>query len=301
MNQNSDALYPDFQRSSGGKDRRVNKMLEDADKLFSIGWLRKRLWTEFRKCIDEVPAEEYHDYARVLQGNFDSCFMLGFLSVCRKSFGEVRRIIENAYEGSNPLDELMDIREKLIREFACNRYSETWHEVKDDDQSWRKFARRLPFDKADKKEDIARFLETLDLISVITDIICEHAEEYGLTVDYNMMKEYKLKQRCKALTNEVLAKAIEATSYHLTTKSAWVVVYCVLCYDYHYELNQTQFELFVKKLPFKKNLKDCPEGTISSTMRNHAFLKYHIDKWPPENKFTLFAKELKMAIESALA
>ena len=301
MNQNSDALYPDPQGFSGGMERRVKKMQEDADRLFSIGWLRKRLWKEFRSSIQEVPAEEYHDYAHVLQGSFDSCFMWGFLSVCQKSLGEVKRIIENAYEGSNPLDELMGIREKLISEFACNRFSETWHEVKDDDLSWRKFARRLPFDKADKKEDIARFLETLDLISVITDIVCEHAKEYGLTVDYNMMKEYKLKQRRKALTDDVLAKAIETTSYHLSTKSAWVVVYCVLCYDYHYELNQTQFELFVRKLPFEKKLKDCPEGTISRTMSNHDFLGKPIDKWPPENKFTIFAKDLKMAIESALA
>ena len=40
---------------------RMNAMLKNADRLFSIGWLRKRLWKELGCRISEIPATEYEN------------------------------------------------------------------------------------------------------------------------------------------------------------------------------------------------------------------------------------------------
>lgn len=280
--------------------RRMEMMLQNANTLFSLGWLRKRLWKELGSRIGEVPATEYGNYARVLQGSYESRFTWGFLSVCQKSVADIKRIIENAYETHDPLEELLEEREELIREFARIPLSKTWECVKDDDQSWRNFARRLPLNDTNRKEDIAHFFEILDRISIITDIVCHRAHEYGLDVDYSSIADYDLEQRRRALTDDVLARVIEAVSYHLSSYSAWTVVYCVLRDDYGYQ-NQSQFERDVVKLPFRKKMKDCPEGTISKTMSNNDFLYRPINKWPPDSKFTKFANDLRAAIQEELA
>ena len=85
--------------------RRMDMMLQNANTLFSLGWLRKRLWKEFCSRIGEIPATEYGNYARVLQGSYESRFMWEFLSVCQKSVADMKRIVENTYEGSDPLEE----------------------------------------------------------------------------------------------------------------------------------------------------------------------------------------------------
>lgn len=284
---------------SQAMQRRMDMMLQNANTLFSLGWLRKRLWNELGSRISEVPATEFYNYSRVLQGSYESRFMWEFLSACQKSLSDIKRIIDNAYDGNDPIDELMEDREELIREFARMPLSKTWECVKDDDQSWRNFARRMPLNGPGKRQGVARFFETLDRISIITDIACRRADEYGLDVDYSSMETDDLEQRRARLTDEVLVRAIESVSYHLVSYSAWVVVYCVLRDDYGYQ-NQSQFERDVIQLPFKKRLKDCPEGTVSKTMSNHNYLYSPIDKWPPDSKFTKFACDLRAAVKSEL-
>lgn len=279
--------------------RRMDMMLQNADQLFSLGWLRKRLWKEWSRRIQEEPATEYGNYSHVLQGSFESSFMWEFLSVCQKSLASIKRILGNAYERQDPLGELLEEREELIREFARMPLSKTWEYVKDDDLSWRNFARRLPLNDPSRKEDISHFFEMLDRISVITDIVCHRASEYGLEVDYSSMGDYEIEQRRAELTDEVLVKAIEAVSYHFSSQSAWAAVYGVLRDDYDYQ-NKSQFERDVAALPFKKKVMDCPKDTISKTMRNNDYLYSPIEKWPADSKFTKFANDLRAAIKAEL-
>ena len=167
--------------------RRMAMMLQNADRLFSIGWLRKRLWADLASRVQEAAASEYGCYAHVLQGDYESRFAWHFLSVCGKSLAEIKRKIDNAYDDGEPLRELLDDREELIREFARMQLSNTWEHVKDDDRSWRSFAHRMPFGEANRQGDINRFFDILDRISLITDIVCGKAAEYGLEVDYSRM------------------------------------------------------------------------------------------------------------------
>ena len=139
---------------------RMNAMLKNADRLFSIGWLRKRLWKELGRRISEIPATEYENYGRWLRNHFEIRFMLEFLSAYQKSLASIRQIIGNAYDTLNPLEELMEEREELIRKFACMPLSKTWNCVRDDEESWRQFAHRFPFSNPEKKDvDYSRFFE----------------------------------------------------------------------------------------------------------------------------------------------
>jgi hypothetical protein len=278
---------------------RVEMMLRNANMLFSIGWLRKRLWTELGRRISEIPATEYENYGRWLRNHFEIRFILEFLSAYQKSLASIRQIIGNAYDTQNPLEELMEDREELIREFACMPLSKTWNCVKDDDESWHQFAHRFPFGDPGKKEEIDRFFEILDRISIITDILCRRAKEYGLEIDYSSMPDSKMLYEHEGSFDEVLAKAIENVSFYMTKKSAWAVVFCVLRDYYNYQ-NQADFERHVKILPLKGKMPDCSEGTISSTFRDNKYMILRIDKWPIDKKFTKFALELRAAIQAEL-
>lgn len=279
---------------------RLEFMRQNADKLFSLGWLRKRLWKELCIRLPELEATEYGDYAQQLHGNPEIRFILEFLSVYKKSLPEIRTIIGNPYDTKAPIIDLLEKREVFIEEFAHIPFSDGWECVKNDNQSWRSFARRL-YTKA--QEDMTHFFEVLDMISIITDIVCERASEYGLNVDYSPLKDYDLEQRKKALTDEVLARAIEAVRAHINSKSKWASVFCVLRDDYGYQYNMSQFERYVKNLPFMKKVRQCSKGTISKTLSNHKFLKKPIDKWKPSDneQFIVLANEFRKAIEEELS
>lgn len=279
--------------------RRMDMMLQNANKLFSLGWLRKRLWKEFVNLIGETPATEYGNYSRVLLGGYERRFMWEYLSVCQKSISDLKRILENAYDDTDPLKELLEEREELIREFARMPLSKTWECVKNDNHSWRNFARRLPFADFSRKEDITRFFLILDRISVITDILCRKAKEYGLEVDYSLLDTYDVQEQRKQISDEVLIEALKSVGSFLTTDSTWTAVYCVLRDDYGIQ-NQSQFERDVQKFGLKK-LAKCPDGTVSRTIANNVYLSLSIEDWPSDKKFTKLAAALREAIKAELA
>lgn len=298
-------MFPDkiMPTDSGSFSRpmqhRMVEMQRHADQLFSIGWLRKRLWQEFNTNVGQTAATPYGDYRRVLLGSSERCFVWKFLSVYKKSLPDVRQVIENAYDDADPLGELIAWREDLIGEFARMQLSGTWEHVKDDDVSWRKFARRIFWSDASRQADIDRFFEKLDHIALITDILCGHADEYGLNVDYSSLERYQAGQRRENLTDEALVKAIEQWAAFLNGNSDWTVVYCVLRDD-HGLSNASRFEREVCKLEFSKQLPDCPDGTVSRTMSNNPYMRLPIDKWPSDKKFTLPAREFRKCLKRQL-
>lgn len=284
---------------SRAMQRRMEMMLQDANRLFSLGWLRKQLWKKLTGYINDEPANEFGDYRKILMGTPESRFAWEFLSVYRKSLPDIRKKIENAFEGTNPLEELLEEREELIMEFARMSLSKAWEKVGDDILSWRNFAHRMPFDDVSRKDEIPRFFEIIDRISVITDIACGHAKAYGLEVDRSCMKGYNAIQLRVKLTDELLVQAIEKWSVYLNTQSAWAVVYCVLRDDFGYT-NVAQFERDIVQLPFNKKLPDCPKDTVSKTLSNNPYMRKAISAWPPDKGFTKAAQALRDALEQVL-
>ena len=293
QNEKTPQYTEQFSRSM---QRRMEMMLQNADQLFSLGWLRKRLWKQLSMNINDVAASEYGNYSYILRGSYDNCFIEEFLHAYRQSLPDIKKRIEYAFEDTNPLEELLVEREELIRDFARMHLSRAWEYVKDDDQSWRIFARRMPLNDPKQKDDVAHFFATLDHICVITDIVCGHAMEYGLKVDYSCMQDHIKESHQAKMNDEVLARAIESVSYHLSSQSAWAVVYCVLRDDYGY-MNQRQFERDVLTLPFSKTMKECPDGTVSKTLSNNSYMQRSVDHWPADKKFSKFAHALRTAID----
>ena len=228
MNTNINSFRPSNEYYSRAMQHRAEKMLHDANTLFSLGWLRKYLWRELKGITRVIEPTEYRNYSYVLQGDNEKKFMWQFLSVCLKSVEEVKKVIDNAYDTQAPIMELVEERDELIRDFASMPLSRSWENVKKDAQSWRNFANRLPFDDPGRKEEIANFFEVLDHISVITDIICKRADEYELEVDYSAIEDYDNEKKSKELTDDILTKAIESVSHLMNSQSAWAAIFCVL-------------------------------------------------------------------------
>ena len=281
--------------------RRMEKMQRDADRLFSIGWLRKRLWRELTSIVQATTATEYADYRSVLRGTYEMRFAWEFLSVCQKSLSQVKRVLENAYDDTDPLQELMIEREKLIFEFASlSQLSSSWECVKDDDVSWRKFARRMPLGDQMKQADITAFFELLDRIALMTDILCGRAAKYGLEVDYSNLEKYKAGERKSKLTDEIIIHAVEDCAAHLNTQSDWTAVYCVLRDDYGMK-NASEFEREIAEWKFSKQVPPCPKGTISRTQGNHAQLKEAISSWFVDKKFITIALAFRECLNKRLS
>ena len=281
--------------------RRMEKMQRDADRLFSIGWLRKRLWRELTSIVQTTTATEYADYRSVLRGTYEMRFAWEFLSVCQKSLSQVKRVLENAYDDTDPLQELMIEREKLIFEFASlSQLSSSWECVKDDDDSWRKFARRMPLGDQMKQADITAFFELLDRIALMTDILCGRAAKYGLEVDYSNLEKYKAGERKAKLTDEIIIHAVEDCAAHLHNQSDWTAVHCVLRDD-HGMMYASEFEREIAEWKFSKNLPACPEGTITKTQSNHTQLRKPINNWPEKNKFKKIALAFRECLNKRLS
>ena len=285
---------------SRAMQHRAEKMLHDANTLFSLGWLRKYLWRELKGITRVIEPTEYRNYSYVLQGDNEKKFMWQFLSVCLKSVEQVKKVIDNAYDTQAPIMELVEERDELIRDFASMPLSRSWENVKKDAQSWRNFANRLPFDDPGRKEEIANFFEVLDHISVITDIICKRAEEYELEVDYSAIEDYDNEQKSKELTDEILVRAIESVSHLMNSHSAWAVIYCVMRDDFGSD-NKSAFERRINGLKFKKKMKSCPKDTISSTFSNNDYLSKPIETWPKEKKFFKLADAFRQKLTEELA
>ena len=103
------------------------------------------------------------------------------------------------------------------------------------------------------------------------------------------------------VTDEQVANAIMQSQSLFWAQSAWAVVFCV-CRDYlGMADNMTEFERYVKTLPFTQQLSyDCPEGTIQSTLKNNPYMRFPISKWQEnggKERAVLLAKNLKSALE----
>ena len=166
--------------------RRLEKMQQNANQLFSLGGLRKQLWEAYQHTVAQTPAAEYGNYN--LLSNREIRFAWELISSYRTTLKDIRDTLDNAFEGQNPLQELQNDREGLILDFASIGFSNNWEHVMTKPDAWRTFARRIPFDTHDNRH-IEKFFTLLDQISIITDILCGHAKEYGLEVDDSLLKQ----------------------------------------------------------------------------------------------------------------
>lgn len=77
-----------------------------------------------------------------------------------------------------------------------------------------------------------------------------------------------------------MVAAIEKIQSYFWAQSAWAVVFCVCRDILGMTENMTEFERYVKKLPFTRTLAyECPEGTIQKALLNNQYMRLSVDKW----------------------
>ena len=82
------------------------------------------------------------------------------------------------------------------------------------------------------------------------------------------------------VSDEQMINAIEKHQSMFWAQSAWAVVFCV-CRD-HLGMadNMSEFERYIKGLPFTRQLSyECPDGTVQKALGNNPYMKMPIQKW----------------------
>lgn len=155
------------------------RLVTEADRLFSIGWLIRRLVNELRDMLlprDSVAKHPLFFYS--LRDDPERWFVWNMLQGHQKSLPKVREHLALLAEDANMVAEVADERKRTINSFNKFTASKRWDTLQDDDRSWREFARMLYKSKAyDSKVELL-FFETVGYISMLTEVLCGRAREY---------------------------------------------------------------------------------------------------------------------------
>ena len=268
----------------------------DADKLFSLCDLYRRLahWIESNTSLyagnisrlSAFMATPMYEFSRRL------------LRARHFAIEEVTSVVGNLFSDENPLQTLYDRRECLIDELQSIPFAILWPHVFDGNDNWQVFAKRMQWNNDRVTNDIRRFCQIVAEIGMMTDVLSGKAADYGLAIYYSRYDDFVRRQKNSRLDDGRLARAIETSAIHLTSFSAWAVVYQVLCQDYGWDSDMAKFERKINGLEFHKNLKECKD--VGKTLNNNPWMKKTIDDWP-ETKQKTFAQTLRRSIEEELA
>ena len=79
---------------------------------------------------------------------------------------------------------------------------------------------------------------------------------------------------------QLLAQAIENCQSYFWSNSAYAVVYCICRDDYKKKLSQTEFEMMVEGLPYRKERNhQCTPGTIANAFSNNPIFYEDVNEW----------------------
>ena len=267
----------------------------DADRLFSLCGLYRRL----SRWIEENTSLYVSDISRLsaLMASPLYEFSHRLLRARHYATEDITSVVGNLFSDENPLQTLYDSRECLIDELQSISFAIWWPRVFEGNDNWQVFAKRMPWNNDRVTDDIRRFCQIVAEIGIMTDVLCGKAADYGMDVDYSRYDDFVRRQKNSRLDDGRLVRAIETSAIHLTSYSAWAVVYQVLFQEYGWDSEMAKFERRINGLEFHKNLKECKD--IGKTLNNNPWMKDHIDDWP-ESKQKAFAQALRRAIEEEL-
>lgn len=104
------------------------------------------------------------------------------------------------------------------------------------------------------------------------------------------MLEKKKEKGKKELTKEILARSIENCQEYFWANSAYAVPYCICRDDFKMTISYADFEDLLEKLPFKKDIRKCPAGTIANAFSDNPIFNEHIDTWEKFKPMTRIIK-----------
>ncbi len=167
---------------------RVDRLLNNADRLFALGNIRERCQQYIKDIYADLQPSRYADWGDRLRNDKEYLFAMNLIL----SYSTIRDKIVKWAKGCQDeylLEEVLEEREKRIEDFARMKIASRWYQIKDEDLYWRKFSLNIPFEDPDREKEIVPFFEMLSKICILTDIIVGHAAEYGLEVDYSQLTQ----------------------------------------------------------------------------------------------------------------
>ena len=164
--------------------QRIDRLLKDADRLFSLGGVRQRCQGGLSSAIANLQPSPFSDWGALHSRDSEFQFALTLTMTYQSTMPQILQWAEGCMS-EFLLSEVREERERKIEEFARMRIASRWYQMKDDDEAWRVFSKNIPFNQSDRVGEVNDFFELLDHISILTDILTGHASEYGLEVDYS--------------------------------------------------------------------------------------------------------------------
>lgn len=174
--------YIQNSRFTEARQQQIDRLRKNADTLFALANLRQRCQEALLAFHDGLQPSPFAAWG-VRLGNNEYRFAWALTLSYKGTADGIVQWVKGCL-GEYLLQEVAEERDRLIEEFAQMRIANRWYQMKDDDQAWRVFSQNIPFDEPERETDVRRFFETLDKISILTDILTGHASEYGLDVDY---------------------------------------------------------------------------------------------------------------------
>ena len=165
---------------------RVDRLLNNADRLFALGNIREHCQTAIKMFHEDMQPSPFTPWGTMLRDNREYRFALSLTLTYTSTKDEIIQLVRGCQE-DYLLQEVEEERERQIEDFARMKIASRWYQMKDDDLAWRVFAQNIPYGEKDREEDIRQFFEVLDRICILTDILMGHAAEYGLNVEYEHM------------------------------------------------------------------------------------------------------------------
>jgi hypothetical protein len=157
---------------SRGSSLSRERLLVDADRLVSIDWLIKRLLVEIQGSLTPEAIAQHHKLFSTLRQQPDLWFAWQMLRAHHASLTKVEEVKQMFPEGRRLIEALNEEREDTIKKFKRFVPSKRWDSLRDDDRSWREYARLL-FPMKDKNAQIEQeFFLLVDYICVLTDGLC---------------------------------------------------------------------------------------------------------------------------------
>ena len=233
--------------------RSYERLQMDADRLFDIGWLIRRLTWEIHERFTSDEQRPWQQFFRDLRSDHELWFAWEMLHAHTQS---LRKIIDwqQLFPDRNQLvSQLQEEREQQIREFSRLMISKRWDTLKDDDTSWRKFA-KVMFSLKESKQTTEQFFELTDYIYMLTLVILGKESPYFTDAADGCSPSADSSDAGEALypgTIEVRAEL------KLFLKEPWFDKFCVDKKRYHKEWRDAFVNNMLESEAGRKVIDDC--------------------------------------------
>lgn len=203
---------------------RINRLIREADHLFSIGNIRRRCQQDLLAFFEGKQPLPFADWGVQLSENRELRFALSLLLSYKSTMNDIAQWVKGCID-EYLFVEIQEERARWIEELARIKFASRWYQMKDDDVAWRVFSKNIPYGEAGKEEEIKQFFETLDRICIMTDILQGKASEYGLEVDYSqteLLQEGKFEITNRIFKKNHNGKCIDFLALHKILRESFV-------------------------------------------------------------------------------